>query len=139
MRAAVHLALRPDRRFQPARDVSSAVAAEPTYMAKVLRKLTAAGILEAHRGPSGGVRLAVGMESTTVADLLRIVHASAKQGQCVFGWPGCSDRNPCPVHLVRKRTAAEDLDREISISLADITRLQARDPQEKPDTTTNGA
>lgn len=72
LRAAVHLASRPDRRCT-SHEIAAATKVPRPYLAKVLRQLHRAGVLAAQRGVGGGVRLARPPAQLTILEIVNAV------------------------------------------------------------------
>lgn len=68
------------------------------YLSKTLNRLTRSGILESHRGPAGGFRLAIDPETLSLATVIEGFDASPGERSCLLGRPNCSDTFPCPAH-----------------------------------------
>ncbi|MFB3907417.1 MAG: Rrf2 family transcriptional regulator [Candidatus Eisenbacteria bacterium] len=101
------------------REIARVVDLPPQYLAKILRVLASAGILESQRGKTGGFRLA---RSAGRISLLQIVQAFDTFGTkrvCLLGQSRCSDTSACILHWewselrdalvdsLRKRTLGE--------------------------------
>lgn len=67
------------------------------YLAKVMRRLVVAGLVQARRGRGGGFALRRPAERLRVADVLAAVDVPDER-QCAFGWAACRDDRPCPLH-----------------------------------------
>lgn len=78
----------------------------PASLAQVLHRLRRAGLLNARRGPSGGVALARPSGEITVLEVVRAIEGAGLEGRCVLGLDDCSDQAPCPAHPVWKRARA---------------------------------
>jgi Rrf2 family transcriptional regulator, iron-sulfur cluster assembly transcription factor len=78
-------------------EIASEATVPPHYLHKVLRRLTAAGILEARKGPGGGFSLARPANRIRVIDVLEATDAQLAD-DCAFGWGSCDARHPCPLH-----------------------------------------
>jgi Rrf2 family transcriptional regulator, iron-sulfur cluster assembly transcription factor len=72
-------------------------------LAQVLHRLRRAGLLNARRGPSGGVSLSRSAGDITVLEVVRAIEGTGLQGRCVLGLDDCTDQAPCPAHPVWKR------------------------------------
>ncbi len=67
------------------------------YLQKVLRRLVAAGILDARKGPGGGFSLAKPPKKIRLIDVLNATDTSLPDA-CAFGWGKCDAKHPCPLH-----------------------------------------
>lgn len=68
------------------------------FLTKVLQVLTHARIMESHKGPSGGVRLARPAKSIVLMDIVEAMNEEDVFESCIMGLPDCTDANPCPLH-----------------------------------------
>jgi Rrf2 family transcriptional regulator, iron-sulfur cluster assembly transcription factor len=68
------------------------------FLTKILQKLTAAGILQSHKGPKGGVVLARDAGNITILDIVIAIDGQKVFTECVLGLPGCGAQRPCPMH-----------------------------------------
>ncbi len=66
---------------------------EPT-VAKVLKALSAAGLVASQRGARGGYRLAQPLHAITVADVITAIDGPIALTACVDGAPGTCDMHP---------------------------------------------
>lgn len=90
------------------RQLGDAVGGSPTYLAKTLRDLVRARLLESFRGTAGGVKLGAAPEDVT---LLAIVEAA--QGPLIESYcrTAPADYETCPFHraMLELRSAAIDV------------------------------
>jgi Rrf2 family protein len=98
----------------------------PAALAQILHRLRRAGLLQARRGPSGGMRLARPASEISVLEVVRAVDGTGLEGRCILGFPACGDATPCPAHPVWKNARAMLEARLESRSLADLARSVAR-------------
>ena len=97
LRAMSELAMMPASGSMRAKDLARITNVPPHYMAKVLRRLVAAGLLVVRRGRGGGFRLARVPSRIRFADIIAAVDAAPSDG-CAFGYDRCDDRHPCLLH-----------------------------------------
>jgi Rrf2 family protein len=81
-----------------ARDLSDGAQIPTPYLAKILRRLVLAGVLESRKGQGGGFSLARPLEEITFRDILAAVDAYPAPSRCAFGWGSCDPEHPCPLH-----------------------------------------
>lgn len=98
IRALLFLALRPEGKLSPAHEIAEHVGTTESYMAKILQRLTHAGIVESFRGPGKGVRLAPTSVSLTLESLRMAIEGRKAEDACVLGLDECSETNPCALH-----------------------------------------
>ncbi len=68
------------------------------FLSKIMRRLTASGILDAKKGHHGGFLLAKPPEEVRFIDILRAVDFEPAADHCLFGLDNCDASNPCPLH-----------------------------------------
>jgi len=80
------------------RDLAKAVGVPPSFLSKIMRMLTANGILDAQKGHNGGFLLARPPSEIRFIDILRAVEFEPDVRHCLFGLGNCDAKNPCPLH-----------------------------------------
>ncbi|MCP4007711.1 MAG: Rrf2 family transcriptional regulator [bacterium] len=98
LRAAAWLAANPDETPVRARDLSNETGIPAPYLAKILRRLVVAGVLESYKGVGGGFELARPPSEIPFTEILAAVDAYPGDDRCVFGWGACDPSDPCPLH-----------------------------------------
>jgi Rrf2 family protein len=98
LRAAAWLAAESPDAPVRARDLARATGIPEPYLAKILRRLVLAGILESRKGQGGGFALARPPESIRFDEVLEAVDAAPRADRCAFGWGACDAKHPCPLH-----------------------------------------
>jgi len=73
VRAAVELAAIDGRGHLKAEAIAAAHGIPAKYLESILAKLRDAGLVETHRGPHGGSRLAISAAEISIADVMRAV------------------------------------------------------------------
>jgi len=64
------------------------------HLAKIGQRLAKAELVESHRGPSGGFKLAKSPDKITLWDIFEAIEGQFKFGGCLLGKPVC-DREEC--------------------------------------------
>lgn len=98
--------------------LARSVRTNPVVIRRLLSRLHRAGLVEAHPGKSGGVRLARQPESITLLDVFRAV-----EGGSPFLLPDKPENKACPVSCVMKKllaTVLAETNRAISHSLEKV-------------------
>ncbi len=98
IRAVTHIALRGDGGFVKLRQISEEEDIPSPFLASVLQRLVAAGLLESARGPTGGYALSAPPGEVSLHDIKAIVDGTAELEECAVGLGRCSDEVPCPLH-----------------------------------------
>jgi len=68
------------------------------YLAKVMRRLVLAGLVQSRKGHGGGFALSRPPRAITIENVLVASDAAPEAGQCAFGWGACDTERPCPLH-----------------------------------------
>jgi len=98
LRAMTYVArLQPDKRILT-RDLAEAIHVPAPFLSKIMRRLTAVGILDAKKGHHGGFVLAKPPSEVRFIDILRAVDFEPTADHCLFGLESCDAQNPCPLH-----------------------------------------
>ena len=79
-------------------DLAKATCVPSHYLSKIMRRLTAAGIVSAQKGHHGGFQLARPSEKISFADIMNNLDFHFETDQCAFGWDECGTDQPCPLH-----------------------------------------
>lgn len=98
LRIMTALAQAPEGDPVRAKDLAVSTAVPATYLSKVCRRLTTAGLLTSRRGHHGGFRLARSPDLITFAQVLDAVDALPSSSECAFGWGSCDRQTACPLH-----------------------------------------
>lgn len=98
MRASLFLASRPSEGYISIREMSDNLDISFHFLTKILQQLTGAGIMESHKGPNGGIRLARSGSRTTLFDIVAAIDGVEMFTECALGLPGCGTQKPCPLH-----------------------------------------
>lgn len=98
LRAMTYLArLEPGKRAR-ASDLARAVDIPAAYLSKIMRRLTASGVVDSKKGHHGGFMLAKPPGDIRFIDILRAVDFEPTADHCLFGLGNCDAQNPCPLH-----------------------------------------
>ena len=68
------------------------------YLAKILKKLNDAGIVDSRRGKNGGIWLARPAKLISLFDISVALEGKDFLGHCLLGSGMCSDEQNCPTH-----------------------------------------
>ena len=104
------------------RDLAVATGIPAPFLAKILRRLTAVGVLDSQKGHHGGFRLAKPPGEVRFVDILRAVDFEPASDHCIFGWESCGEENPCPLHPEWKTVRATIEEWAETRTLADVLR-----------------
>ncbi|MCC6808811.1 MAG: Rrf2 family transcriptional regulator [Deltaproteobacteria bacterium] len=82
----------------PAAALSKQADVPQHYLSKIMRKLVAAKLASATKGPGGGFRIARPPSTIRFLDIMAAVGEEPVPDHCAFGWGRCDFRAPCPMH-----------------------------------------
>lgn len=68
------------------------------FLGKILQKLTQQNLLDSHKGPRGGVRLARPAHQITIYEIVEAIDGLDRFNRCVIGLPDCGGDKPCELH-----------------------------------------
>ncbi len=98
LRAMTYIARQDPSQRVLTRDLAKAINVPAPYLSKIMRRLTADGMLNAKKGHHGGFLLARPPEDVRFIDILRAVDFEPTADHCLFGLGNCDTENPCPLH-----------------------------------------
>lgn len=122
LQAALHLAQQPPDTSVSAMQMAKRLDMPPTYLAKVLNRLSQEGLLASRRGSRGGYRLTVAPEDLSVERVVAPFEQFRTPQVCLLGGP-CHEEDPCAAHS--RRVAWNDARRHL---LAQTTVNDLLDP-----------
>ena len=99
LRASTYLARRAPGERITSRDLANAVDIPAAFLSKIMRRLTANGIVDSKKGHHGGFVLAKPPPEIRFLDILRAVEFGPIKDHCLFGLGNCNAKNPCPLHF----------------------------------------
>jgi Rrf2 family transcriptional regulator, iron-sulfur cluster assembly transcription factor len=80
-------------------DIANHSGTPEAFTAKVLGKLSGAGILDSVKGPYGGFFISnKQMQSITLSHVVDAIDGNSIFTACGLGLKECNDANPCPMH-----------------------------------------
>ncbi len=120
LRAVIHLAEKEFGAITPIREISKRWDIPEKFLRKIIPLLSAAGILESHRGSRGGVSLARPPQTMTPVDVIEAVEGPIVVNRCLIDSTFCHRTPWCSVHELW--TEAQGRMREVlsSKSLKDL-------------------
>jgi Rrf2 family protein len=80
------------------KDVAACAEVPQAYLAKIVKKLNDAGIVESKRGSKGGIWLARPPKLISLLDISVALEGEDFLGACLLGSEFCSDMRDCPTH-----------------------------------------
>lgn len=111
LRAALYLASLERDGYVSIRVISDELDISFPFLTKIFQQLNEAGLLESHRGPSGGVAFTKPADEITLFDVVVAIDGSELFQECVLGLPNCGEDKPCPIHnrWAEERTRLEEM------------------------------
>ena len=99
VRALVELASVPEGDALGGRDLARRASIPQNYLAKILRTLGSAGLVDAARGTGGGYRLSRSPASVHLADIVGLFDPARSATDCLLdNAHPCSDASACAAH-----------------------------------------
>ncbi|MDX1591110.1 MAG: Rrf2 family transcriptional regulator [Balneolaceae bacterium] len=98
LRAAVLLTGKQDDGYTNIRELSDELGLSFYFLTKVLQRLTAAGIIESHKGPNGGVRLKGNPHEISFMNIISAIEGELNLHECVLGLGNCGELSFCSIH-----------------------------------------
>ena len=95
MRAVLYLATSPMARI---REIAEAQFVPREYLAKILQKLSKAGIVNTHRGVDGGISLARAPDQISMLDVMEAIEGPITLNRCFIEPGECPRESYCAVH-----------------------------------------
>lgn len=90
------------------------------YLAKTLKKLSGAGLLESKRGVGGGVMLTKKPEAIKLLEIIIAFDGEKPFDTCIMGLGECSAETPCALHERWETQMAEFKELLAATSLAEV-------------------
>ncbi len=100
IRAVLHVARLPEGKREPTSIIAKEQEIPLPFLAKIISQLAVAGIVDAMRGASGGVRLARAAEDISLLDVIQVIDGPVALNRCVAGGEGCIREGYCPIHEI---------------------------------------
>jgi Rrf2 family protein len=129
IRTLVHLARQQASVASPVREIAEFEAIPPHFLAKLVGKLARAGLVDAFKGPGGGIRLAQPPHKLKLSTVIEAVDGPDFLAGCFLGLRECGDVHPCPMHenwKVLRQRLQSDYDRITIAHLATATQGEER-------------
>ena len=104
LQAVLLLAKKPQGHMTSISELARRLKIPQHFLAKILQKLTRRGLLDSAKGPNGGFALGMPSEDITLFHIVDVIDGPGFTGNCVLGFPSCSDGQPCSLHHQWKET-----------------------------------
>jgi Rrf2 family protein len=113
VRAMIHIACLPENAVALRGDVARAYGIPSSFMAKILRQLVRAGLLQSSRGVHGGFALARSASEINLLEVVEAIEGPLALTDCMGEGTGCEWSDECPANLVWQ---------EVQTGMADVLR-----------------
>lgn len=81
------------------KQLAQAVGAPQPYLARIIMTLADTGLVDARRGPGGGLKLGRPAADICLMDIVTCFDGETLFEECALGLPGCLDaEQKCPIH-----------------------------------------
>lgn len=98
LQAVLFLSVKDRQLIFNAAEVSAELKVPKEFVSKMLQILTDSGIVGSKKGKNGGFFLNKHPKDIRLIDIVEAIDGRSVFENCVLGFPGCSNENPCPVH-----------------------------------------
>jgi Rrf2 family protein len=106
-----------------AREIAAMMEIPRTFVAQVLAKLVAAGLLDALAGPQGGYRLARPAAGISLLEIIEVAEGAVGQDTCILRGGPCDWEVTCPLHVTWHRASSRFTASLGELALADIVAI----------------
>ena len=100
LRAVLQVARQPHGERATAKEIASKQRIPLPFLAKIITRLGAAGILDTSRGVGGGVSLARPLNAISVLGVIEAIDGPVELNLCVLDPSACPFPQDCPLHTV---------------------------------------
>jgi Rrf2 family protein len=80
------------------KEIAENIDSPEAFLAKILQKLSKAGLISSSKGPTGGFYLDAAGLQRPLADIVVAIEGDDIFTGCGMGLSYCSEENPCPLH-----------------------------------------
>jgi Rrf2 family protein len=111
IRATLFLAQQAPGKLSPVHEIAAHMGASEAYLAKIMQRLTSAGLVRSFRGPGKGMELSCAPGALTLESVRSAMEGPMSAEACVLGFGVCSEKHPCALHRewLPIRTAIHEL------------------------------
>ena len=101
------------------------------YLAKIISRLSEAGLVKSKRGYKGGVQLSRPADQISLLDVSRAIDGDDWTESCLLGMAQCSDARACPHHSFWKVEREKIKGNLADTSLKDVAEFEAKKTSRK--------
>jgi len=99
LQAVLYMSGLGEKKIIKAKYISEKIAIPREFTSKVLQDLAKAGIISSQKGKNGGFYIDKPHAEIFLIDIVKAIDGLELFKECLFGFPGCSHENPCPIHV----------------------------------------
>lgn len=100
LRAVLYLSRQGNSRQVATSKIASNQHIPPSFLAKIVSRLSSAGIFRTSRGARGGVSLARPPDGITVLEVIEVIDGPVMVNECVYNPDACPFGQTCTLHSV---------------------------------------
>jgi Rrf2 family protein len=126
IRALSLLASAGENQSLQSREIAARLGLPPQFLTKILRRLTATGLVTSQRGRSGGFRLGRPPQQISLLEVVMPFEEARTEVTCVLGQAYCSDEDACPLHRPLTEIRSRFLDVLEATTLAAVAERAIR-------------
>lgn len=126
IRALSLLAVGDENRSLQSREIAARLDLPPQFLTKILRRLTASGLVESQRGRCGGFRLGRSPQTISLLEVVMPFEEARTEVACVLGQAYCTDEDACPLHHSLTEIRCRFLDLLEETTLAEVAKRAIR-------------
>jgi Rrf2 family protein len=108
------------------REIADRLDLPPQFLTKILRRLTATGLVASQRGRAGGFRLDRAPGAISLLEVVMPFEEPRTEVACLLGQAFCSDQADCPLHEPYTAVRAAFYDLLENTTLADVASRAVR-------------
>lgn len=98
IKAILYLSTKNENEIIDANTISKELDLPRLFTAKILQHLTREKIIGSKKGKFGGFYITENTLNTKLIRVIEVLDGLEIFSKCMFGFPNCSDEEPCPVH-----------------------------------------
>jgi len=133
VRVMIHMAGLPAGTRASRTELANAAACPEQFLSKVLQSLARAGLIQSHRGNTGGFELPATGTSASVLTVVEAIEGPVRLNTCLHSDHSCDRQGWCPAHTVwaeAQKAMAAVLE---GASIAELARQAAAERTAIPD------
>jgi len=100
VRVMIHLASQEPGKRTSVPEIARAVEVPENFLSKVLQTLSRRGLIQSHRGVTGGFELSAGGRTVSMLEVLEALEGPIALNVCVGECGACRRKSRCPAHKV---------------------------------------